>query len=149
MKSYLVQHMWKHRSDKQFNYAQCKRGYNVRDKFKTHLRSHSINPRPFQCDLCPKSYPTKQHIKEYLMAIHSEQNLKCNECDFSTKKKEFFNSHKRRHSNAKPFSCPICKKKFKTKQEIQQHQTVHRTTKDFECKTCGKMFSTQNHNLWS
>jgi KRAB domain-containing zinc finger protein len=143
-KGALVSHMWKHRSDKQFNCTECNRGFNNIYDFKIHLLSHSTNPRPFQCDLCPKSYPTKRWIKDHLMAMHSELIFKCDKCDFTTKWKESLSSHKRRHSNAKPFSCSMCEKKFKTKAHVKNHQAVHRTAKNFECKTCGKFLKSQN-----
>jgi stress-induced morphogen len=132
-KCHLVQHMWKHRSDKQFNCTQCTRGFNDSGNFTIHLLSHSSNPRPFQCDLCPKSYSSKQRIKVHLDATHTEQSFKCNKCDFTTKRKPNLNIHKRRrHSSAKPFSCQICEKKFKTKRYVKQHQIVHKTkTKGF------------------
>jgi uncharacterized Zn-finger protein len=137
----LVRHMWKHRSNKKFNCSQCSRGFNESRDFKVHLQSHSANPRPFQCDLCPKSYPTKIELKNHLIASHSEQTFKCDECDFTTKRKVNLNGHKKgKHSNVKPFSCLVCEKKFKSAKELLQHQAVHKTKKDFECKTCGKMF---------
>jgi KRAB domain-containing zinc finger protein len=145
IKGELICHMWKHRSEKRFNCKQCNRGFNGNQKFKVHLQSHTNNPRPFQCDLCPKSYPRKGQIMVHL-AIHSKLVLKCDECDYSTKRKDALNVHKKRmHSNAKPFSCEICEKKFKAKAHVQVHQSVHTTTKNFECKICGKMFGTQSN----
>jgi KRAB domain-containing zinc finger protein len=94
--------------------------------------------------LCPKNYPRKQELTSHLIAIHSEQNFKCDECNFSTKTKASLKLHKKRHSSAKPFSCEICGRKFKKKGHLQRHQSIHRTTKDFECKTCGKMFKTRD-----
>jgi KRAB domain-containing zinc finger protein len=146
MKADLVQHMWTHRSEKKFNCTNCNRGFNSSNNFRLHLQSHSNNPRPFQCDLCPKNYAGKQELTTHLTAIHSESSLKCNECEFTTKLKNSLRIHKKTvHSSAKPFSCRICKKKFKTKQHVRQHQSVHKTTKDFECKTCGKSFRTQKN----
>jgi KRAB domain-containing zinc finger protein len=142
-KNHLDRHMWTHRRDKLFNCTHCKQGFNNVSNFKAHILSHSTNPKPFQCDLCPKNYARKQQVKEHLMAIHSEQIFKCNECDCTTKTKSALNHHKSMHSNLKSFSCRTCEKKFKTKTEVRQHQSVHRTTKNFECKTCGKMFKTE------
>jgi KRAB domain-containing zinc finger protein len=144
-KAGLVCHMWKHRSDKQFKCTQCNRGYNQIGAFKIHLLSHTNNPRPFQCDLCPKNYATKLEVKVHLMAIHTELSFKCDQCDYMTKWKTNLNQHKKRHLSLKPFSCQTCEKKFKTKFEVQQHQSVHKETNDFECKTCGKMFGTRNN----
>jgi KRAB domain-containing zinc finger protein len=142
-KGHLVRHMWTHRSDKRFNCTQCNREFNKSFELKAHLLSHSNNPRPLQCDLCPKNYATKRQIKEHLIAIHSEQRFQCDKCDFTAKWKRSLSNHKKRHSKSKPFSCQFCEKKFKSKQQLQNHQTVHTTAKDFECKTCGKMFGSQ------
>jgi KRAB domain-containing zinc finger protein len=144
-KQSLVVHMWIHRSEKKFNCTQCNREFNGSSNYKAHLLTHTNNPRPFQCDLCPKKYTSKHEIKQHLMATHSDKNFKCNECDFTTKTKKCLNTHKKRiHSNLKPFSCQICDKKFKAKFEVQRHhQAVHKTDKDFDCKTCGKMFGTR------
>jgi KRAB domain-containing zinc finger protein len=145
-KQTLMQHMWKHRSGKQFICSKCSRGFIRIENFKVHLLQHSTNPRPFQCDLCPKSYPTKGKIQDHFMAVHTDQSFKCDQCDYTTKWKTGLYQHKMTHSTAKPFSCQVCKKKFKTNYEVRRHQAVHRTrTKDFECKTCGKMFGSQNY----
>jgi hypothetical protein len=45
-----------HQSGKKFNCSQCVRGFSYAFDLKFHLLSHLTNPRPFKCDLCPKSY---------------------------------------------------------------------------------------------
>jgi uncharacterized Zn-finger protein len=99
LKGQLVQHMWKHRSDKQFNCTHCNRGFNNNYDFKVHLRSHSNNPWPFQCDLCPLSFPRKKVFQQHLMAMHSEQSFNCDECNYTTKWKPNLTRHKKTHSN--------------------------------------------------
>jgi Zinc finger, C2H2 type len=130
----LAQHTWKHRSDKQFNCAQCNRGFNGRDNYKAHLFLHSANPRPFQCDLCPKNYARKAEIKTHLATIHSEQSFKCKICGFKTKWKHYLKIHKKKvHPPPQPLveskacKCLLCSEKV-NERTLKIH--FRRPTKD-------------------
>jgi KRAB domain-containing zinc finger protein len=119
LKLSLVRHMWVHRSEKRLNCTQCNRGFNGSDKLKNHIRSHSENPRPFQCDLCPKNYPTKEVIKNHLLAVHSNQTIKCDTCSFSTKTTSLLISHKKIHLNQKSTHVHFVRKNSKLKQTYE------------------------------
>lgn len=146
-KNRLVLHMWMHRGEKRFKCSECNRGFNIGRDLKIHLLSHSVNPRPFQCDQCPKTYSRKQILEQHLLEVHLNDVLRCVKCDFTTKRKNSLLVHKKVHSTTKPFLCQICDKKFKTKAQVQRHQVVHKTEKDVECKTCGQMFVNRQNML--
>jgi Zinc finger, C2H2 type len=125
-KGNLARHIWIHRSDKRYNCSKCNQGFNQIQGFKIHLLSHSTNPRPFQCDLCPKNYTRKEKIREHMLRKHSRDLfLRCVKCSFTTNLRALLTEHAATHP-IKLFPDQTCEKKFETKQKAQSHEVVQR-----------------------
>lgn len=74
--------------------------YNSRNK--VHQRIHSAL-KPYKCDLCPKSFSQRSHLKV----------------------------HRRIHTGEKPFSCPTCAFTFSRNDHLERHMRTHHGQKTY------------------
>lgn len=91
------------------------------------LKKHGIDlPRPFECDICHKTYRTKTHISTH-MRIHraATRVYACTVCP-----KTFFfgtdlRKHVRTHSQNRSIICDICGDAFKSSDTLKCHLRRH------------------------
>ena len=111
---------------------------------KRHMKdAHQILVKKETCPICFVTIKSR-NIKEHMEKIHSNVNLKCNDCGIYKSSSELLRKHiKYKHLMEKKFtSCYICGKQVSTLSH-NQHIKMHLTTeKKFECPICKKMFFT-------
>ena len=71
------------------------------------------NKKP--CTTCGKLF-NNQHMKEHILANHTEDHLK-------------------------PFICKVCNKGFSNKLHLKYHMNLHTGEKPYKCKYCGRAFA--------
>lgn len=103
------------------------------------------------------------------MILHSDTVLKCNKCDYTTKKHVLLNRHLvtqvitpfysqiffiqnfhlvsgQQHSDLKPFKCDQCGKTFKLKRALTVHISQHTTEqKTYKCTFCERAFNSSTN----
>ena len=95
------------------------------------------------CEKCGKPFENKKKLKFHDWRIHSEkkelQVLKCDECNWTTKRKYLLTLHKKGvHEGRKDEMCTHCGKTFLYKQALRLHvRTIHEGQRQ-KCKLCGK-----------
>lgn len=78
------------------------------------LRKHGIElPRPFECDICKKTYRTKTHIQTH-MRIHRVE--------------------------ARTFACSLCPKSYCYNTDLRKHMKTHSLDRSIICDICGDAF---------
>ena len=81
--------------------------------------------RRFKCNICCKSFDSKQSVTSHLYQHTTEKSFKCNICAKSFQKKSHLTRHLRIHNNEKPFKCNICNKSFSQKSHLTRHLYIH------------------------
>ena len=77
--------------------------------------------------------------------LEANKKFECNVCSKSFSTKQAMVIHGRFHSNEKPYVCNTCKMEFAWQSGLKQHEKIHSGKKPFECKTCNKTFSRLDH----
>ncbi|RZF42281.1 hypothetical protein LSTR_LSTR003899 [Laodelphax striatellus] len=103
-----------HMSVKKYNCTNCDRVFASRGELMSHIRwSHMGPERPFECELCQKTFAYKNNLK----------------------------IHMRIHTNDKPYACKVCGRAFTQSSSLKMHMTVHSCNRNvFKCGACDKSF---------
>ncbi|ODM88059.1 putative zinc finger protein [Orchesella cincta] len=92
-------------------------------EFHKHLQFVHKSQRQFRCELCEKSFTTKQNL----------------------------DSHTRSHLNEKPYQCSICKIRYGASSSVKHCLDRHHNIRRFKCNVCPRAFSfkgkLRNHYL--
>lgn len=98
-------------------------------------------PRNFLCDICNRSYRTKNDIVVHMrMHVNVIENITipCKLCERSFYFNHDLRRHMRSHSQLRPIICDICGESFKTGETLKTHMRRHTGEKPFQCTLCPK-----------
>lgn len=103
--------------------------------------SRKSKERPHTCDLCFKSFATKQHLERH-NNLHSMETLyPCEECDKVLLDRSYLLRHMKTHVGVRQFKCGSCEKAFLTPSSLRRHETLHNPDlRNHVCSQCGKRF---------
>lgn len=116
----------------------CGRKYKNHDE---HMSTHSLD-RPFECDICHKTFRLKDYLKLHRKLHTEEKNIICHECGAAFYYNTDLTRHMRSHSNERPHRCELCDKTFKETCALRTHMRSHTGEKPYNCTVCDKSFST-------
>ncbi|UYV69251.1 ZNF236 [Cordylochernes scorpioides] len=109
-----------------------------------HLQQEHVGDRPFQCELCRKSFFARDKLARHLMIHTQERPFSCSLCDKRFLTKDKLERHVYVHTGFKPFQCELCDKKFSSKYTLNQHLFVHSRNGPLPCHHCDKKFVTKS-----
>lgn len=89
-----------------------------------HMAVH-LEDRPFQCEICPKTFRANYGLKKHMLIHSNEAKYQCKNCGKAFKFGYNLTVHMRIHEGVKPFECAICNKTFTTKQWRDKHAQTH------------------------
>ena len=95
----------------------------------------------YGCDLCNKTFLSKNGLVQHKIWHAGEKPYSCNVCDKKFTQKSNLTKHRRVHTGEKLFTCDICYKAFSTKFSLNSHKLIHTGEKPFSCDVCGKAFN--------
>ena len=78
-------------------------------------------------DYCGKSYSTKLNLKRHILSKHSSvSRFNCEVCQKSFASKQNLVEHSYLHSGEKPYSCQFCSKTFRYASTYSMHKSQHK-----------------------
>lgn len=108
-----------------------------------HIQVH-LNPNLYGCDLCSKSFSSKEYLQLHKMQSHAtevERPFKCDKCPKSFIQKGQLSSHMGRHQL---YQCTKCDKVLAGKGSLSAHiVNMHSDEGRHICDTCGREFKTK------
>lgn len=91
------------------------------------LKKHGIDlPRPFECDICKKTYRTKSNVQSH-MRLHraASREFRCTVCPKSFCFGTDLRKHMKTHSQSRSIICDICGDAFKSADTLKCHMRRH------------------------
>ena len=124
----------------------CKKVFGTPHGLEVHVRRSHSGKRPYECDLCEKSFGHSVSLEQH-KAIHTNEKVfECKQCNKTFKRSSTLSTHMLIHSDTRPFPCEYCGKRFHQKSDMKKHTYIHTGEKPHVCQECGKAFS-QSSNL--
>ncbi|XP_062558411.1 zinc finger protein 628 [Armigeres subalbatus] len=102
--------------------------------------SSDSSSKPWECDVCLKSFTTKYFLKKHKRLHTGEMPYSCHICGKAFTFQQSYHKHLLYHSDEKPHACTICGRAFKELSTLHNHERIHSGEKPFSCETCGKCF---------
>ena len=100
----------------------------LNEAFETlHKKYDMLMKKPFgsdavkMCNACGVSMTTTREYKDHMRCHHSEESLKCNQCEQIFDEEWKLNAHLKKH---KEFCCQQCEKTFKFKDILEKHIAI-------------------------
>ncbi|KAJ8378473.1 hypothetical protein AAFF_G00239370 [Aldrovandia affinis] len=98
--------------------------------------------KPYQCDLCQKSFAQKCQLVFHSRMHHGEEKpYKCDVCGLQFATSSNLKIHSRKHSGERPYVCDRCGQRFAQASTLTYHVRRHTGEKPYICDTCGKAFA--------
>ncbi|XP_055541116.1 zinc finger protein 84-like [Wyeomyia smithii] len=115
----------------------CGKVFRTAARLKAHLEIHS-SLRKHVCSDCGASFRNKGVLKRHRRAVHSTEFLfDCNQCPKKFPTQEQLNAHSRVHSGAKPYNCRFCKRAFSHFTDRKRHEmSTHTGERPHQCIYC-------------
>ncbi|XP_031327519.1 zinc finger protein PLAG1-like [Photinus pyralis] len=127
-KDHLKNHIKVHSPSKKHYVCEkhnCKKEYTSLISFKKHTALHAAEEGSLECQICSKTFETKDEIL-YHLKIHA-------------------GSRAVKNPNEKKFTCDHCDRKFFTRKDVRRHLVVHTGMRDFLCQFCPQRFGRKDH----
>lgn len=127
-KDHLKNHIKVHSPCKKFYICEkpdCKKEYTSSLSYKKHLALHAAEEGSLECQICLKSFKSKEEIL-YHLKIHA-------------------GSRTVKNPDEKKYSCDHCQRKFFTRKDVKRHMVVHTGKRDFLCQFCPQRFGRKDH----
>ncbi|KAK4884777.1 hypothetical protein RN001_001048 [Aquatica leii] len=127
-KDHLKNHIKVHSPSKKHYVCEkrnCNKEYTSLLSFKKHTALHAAEEGSLECQICLKTFESKDEIL-YHLKIHA-------------------GSRAVKNPNEKKFTCDHCDRKFFTRKDVRRHLVVHTGMRDFLCQFCPQRFGRKDH----
>ncbi|XP_071979314.1 uncharacterized protein [Engystomops pustulosus] len=125
--------------DSQYTWFFCDKNLSCTDL--TSKQVKSVEPRPYKCSECDKSFTVKSNLIKHHRIHTGERPYKCSLCSKSFSRNSHLITHQRTHTGERPYKCNECDKSFIQNSVLIQHQRIHTGERPFKCDECNKSFS--------
>nr|XP_029719848.1 gastrula zinc finger protein XlCGF7.1-like [Aedes albopictus] len=146
-KSAVNAHQKYHAEEKTFVCATCGAAFYQKYLLKLHEQNHVEGPLPFKCEMCEKSYKSKNGLVNHIRVHTGEKPFSCRHCSMTFATSDARRSHEMNHSATKPFKCSYCDKSYRNRRQREEHENMHTGIKPFKCSSCDKAFTRKQSQI--
>ena len=113
----------------------CKKSFD-KSTLDAHYLTHGV-PKEVQCQLCEKTFPSKQNLYFHTKLVHKgEKKNVCEICNKAFVMRSTYLEHIKLHDE-KQHVCKICHKPFTAKNSLTQHERKFHGAKNYlQCEIC-------------
>ena len=102
---------------------ECQVSFKRAEHLKSHITYKHNKARPYSCDSCSYTSPTRSDLKSHMKKHVKEKGFSCRLCNFEARKLSTVKVHmKNAHETEEYYFCLICKEGFRYQNELHQHQ---------------------------
>jgi len=146
----LVIHMRTHTGERPFHCKQCGNRYTSRSSLYVHRRvvhegRRCVQKGVFLCNVCSKSFATKQCREVHVRTHTGEKPYICNICNRAFAQRASLVHHTASHTDSRPYPCTHCDKAFRRRETLIVHIRTHTGEKPHICDVCGRGFAKLTH----
>lgn len=138
---------------KHYTCKECGKKFTQISSLKRHAVSAHSEVRPYQCNICEKSFARKEYLQLHLVTHGGPKDFKCDKCERTFARKEYLRTHIRTHTGEKIYKCDTCEQTFARSCNLKVHMwSKHNDKKFFACDICGKGFTRRDNlqlHLWT
>ncbi|CAG2121898.1 unnamed protein product, partial [Medioppia subpectinata] len=119
------------------DYIGCDKQFDENENLLAHIRVRHTKERPFECDVCHKTFPTLRYLKSH-QKLHTDtaKPFVCSwvGCDSAFRINQCLVDHMQTHQQLRQFACDECDQRFNLKRTLQVHKNrVHSTARPYTC----------------
>ncbi|XP_067014685.2 zinc finger protein 12 isoform X2 [Anabrus simplex] len=118
----------------------CDSVFTTRKSRLRHARETHVLERRFTCNLCQRSFFSKNQVRSHMRWHSAERPYKCSSCSLSFQVKASLIGHQRVHTRECVYQCHICGIMFLHANGLRRHLRYHSQVKQFECDVCKRTF---------
>lgn len=130
--------------------SKCLKKFYFACELKKHLAgSHSHGDGPaHQCDLCKKSFSTRQSLQQHMSLHGVPKRFKCLRpmCSATYHQKSKLDRHaEKMHHDTPTLSCPVCQKPLEDPKSLDSHMKLAHSGRMPICRLCDRIFFSHNN----
>jgi KRAB domain-containing zinc finger protein len=107
----------------------CGKSFKSKQYLKNHKETHGLVPN-YKCHLCESEFMQKNNLKKHVKYVHDKRSFKCNICNKSYSREDTFKKHKLNHQ-------------LFVNKETLKTECIDRST-TFNCDQCNKSYSSED-----